>query len=111
MSDGTRAMKVLVLNSGSSSIKYQLFAMPEAQVLASGLVERIGELVPDHGVGLRQIMALLTTGANAPLADISELGAVGHRVVHGGERFAETVAIDDDVGVAGPPSGREPPEG
>jgi len=97
MSDGTRAMKVLVLNSGSSSIKYQLFAMPEAQVLASGLVERIGELVPDHGVGLRQIMALLTTGANAPLADISELGAVGHRVVHGGERFAETVAIDDDV--------------
>ncbi|MDF1561854.1 MAG: acetate kinase [Deltaproteobacteria bacterium] len=108
-------MKVLVLNSGSSSIKYQLFAMPEATVLARGSVERIGEPrgevkqrageretrleepIPDHESGLRRAMQLLTSGEGAPLSAPDEIEAVGHRVVHGGERFTETVLIDDEV--------------
>lgn len=108
-------MKVLVLNCGSSSIKYQVFAMPEAEIIAKGLVQRIGESeggieqfaggsmqrlafrIPDHEFGLQQAVKLLTEGESAPLNDVSEVGAVGHRVVHGGERFTETVRIDEDV--------------
>ncbi len=108
-------MKILVLNCGSSSIKYQLLEMPEAKLLAKGLVERIGEPmgritqdvdgarscfelgIPDHGVGLREGMQRLSQGAEAPLSEISEIRAVGHRVVHGGEAFTETVLIDDEV--------------
>ncbi|MEJ2722452.1 MAG: acetate kinase, partial [bacterium] len=108
-------MKVLVLNCGSSSIKYQVFAMPEAEVIAKGLVQRIGESeggieqtaggekrkvahkIPDHEFGLKMVVRFLTEGDNAPLNDVSEIGAVGHRVVHGGERFTETVRIDDEV--------------
>jgi len=108
-------VKILVLNSGSSSIKYQLLAMPEAEVLAKGRVQRIGESqaeleqrgpsgevsrtepVADHGVGLRCVVELLTEGERAPLGSVAEIGAVGHRVVHGGERFHETVIIDDEV--------------
>jgi acetate kinase len=108
-------MKILVLNCGSSSIKYQVFVMPEGEVIAKGLVQRIGEAegsieqkvdgrarteamkIPDHEFGLQQAVRFLTEGADAPLADVSEIGAVGHRVVHGGERFTETVLIDDDV--------------
>jgi acetate kinase len=108
-------VKILVLNCGSSSIKYQLFEMPAGDVLAKGLVQRIGEAdgeirqegpagtvrrtehVPDHAVGLRRAIALLTEGDAAPLADVAEIGAVGHRVVHGGERFTGTVRIDDEV--------------
>jgi acetate kinase len=114
---GTRGddMKILVLNCGSSSIKYQVFVMPEGDVLARGLVQRIGEAeggieqkangrtrseavkIPDHEFGLQQAVKFLTEGEDAPLADVSEIGAVGHRVVHGGERFTETVLIDEDV--------------
>lgn len=108
-------MQVLVLNSGSSSIKYQLFLMPEGRVLARGLVERIGEddgvitqendgnrvryeeSFADHGEGLRRAISLLTEGESAPLGDMGDIGAVGHRVVHGGERFTSTVRIDDEV--------------
>jgi acetate kinase len=108
-------MKVLVLNCGSSSIKYQVFLMPEGDVIAKGLVQRIGESkgaieqsangskqaltleIPDHEFGLQQAIKLLTEGDNAPLRDVSEIGAVGHRVVHGGERFTETVLIDEEV--------------
>lgn len=108
-------MKVLVLNCGSSSIKYQVFAMPESQILAKGLVQRIGEpegmveqsagdstqnltlAIPDHEAGLQLAVKLLTEGDGCPLADVSEIDAVGHRVVHGGERFTETVRIDDEV--------------
>ena len=108
-------MKVLVLNCGSSSIKYQVFGMPEAEVLARGLVERIGEpeggitqwangdsttlsaRIPDHEYGLQLAIKLLTEGESAPLAHVSEISAVGHRVVHGGERFTETVLIDSEV--------------
>jgi acetate kinase len=108
-------VKVLVLNCGSSSIKYQVFGMPEAEVLARGLVQRIGESeggieqwvdgagtsltakIPDHEYGLQLAIKLLTEGEGAPLAHVSEISAVGHRVVHGGERFTETVLIDEEV--------------
>ncbi len=108
-------MKILVLNCGSSSIKYQVFAMPEATVLAKGLVQRIGEAtgslsqksdkgpversqpIANHTEGLRLAIEALTRGPNAPLGRVEEIGAVGHRVVHGGEAFTETVVIDDAV--------------
>jgi acetate kinase len=108
-------MKVLVLNCGSSSIKYQLYSMPDGEVLAKGLIQRIGESegtleqtsargnirraepVPDHDAGLRRMVEMLTQGEQAPLSSVQEIAAVGHRVVHGGERFAATTLIDDDV--------------
>ncbi|MBN1611132.1 MAG: acetate kinase [Polyangiaceae bacterium] len=111
-------MKVLVLNCGSSSVKYQLYSMPDGEVLAKGLVQRIGERegsleqtsvrgavkrtepIADHDAGLRRIFELLTQGEHAPLGSVEEIGAVGHRVVHGGERFAATTLIDDDVAAA-----------
>jgi acetate kinase len=109
------SLKVLVVNSGSSSIKFELYQMPEEKVEAKGLLQRIGEPqselkckigatekvvarpVPDHADGLKLIMDTLTDSANGGLKDISEIGAVGHRVVHGGEAFSETVLIDDAV--------------
>ncbi len=108
-------MKVLVINSGSSSIKYQLLAMPSGTVIARGLIARIGEddaeieqhageaeiqltePIPDHAVGLNRVVAMLTQGAAAPLASVDEIGAVGHRVVHGGEHFKDSALIGDEV--------------
>jgi len=108
-------VKVLVLNCGSSSIKYQVFGMPGAEAIARGLVQRIGEpkggieqwvdgnridletKIPGHEYGLELAIKLLTEGENAPLAHVSEIGAVGHRVVHGGERFTEPVLVDEEV--------------
>lgn len=108
-------MKILVLNCGSSSIKYQVFDLPGGAVLAKGLVQKIGEAegkitqssgrgdltlserVPDHTAGLRRAIELLTKGDHAPLEHPDDLRAVGHRVVHGGERFTETVVVDDEV--------------
>ena len=108
-------MKVLALNCGSSSIKYRVFDMPEARTLAGGLVQRIGEpnggieqwndgnttslktSIRGHEDGLQLAMKLLTEGEGAPLAHVSDIGAVGHRVVHGGERFKEPVLIDEEV--------------
>jgi acetate kinase len=108
-------VKILVVNCGSSSVKYQLFSMPGTEVLARGLVQRIGdpdaaleqraggstvrmaEPVADHRVALFKVVELLTRGEHAPLSDVSEIGAVGHRVVHGGEHFTETVLIDNQV--------------
>ncbi|MFH1810804.1 MAG: acetate kinase [Pseudomonadota bacterium] len=105
-------MKVLVLNCGSSSLKYQLFDMPSGDVLAKGLAQKIGEAtgqldqesaassvhekdpLPDHAAALRRVVQLLGQGV---LKDVHEIGAVGHRVVHGGERFTDTVRIDDAV--------------
>jgi len=109
------SLKVLVLNSGSSSIKFELFEMPSEKRQARGLLEKIGEeqskltytigdskytidqKVADHGQGLRLIIDALTDQSKGGLKDISEIGAVGHRVVHGGEAFSETVIIDDKV--------------
>ena len=108
-------MKILVINSGSSSIKFELYAMPEEKVLAGGTLQRIGEEgselaykigaeghviaqpVVDHAAGLALIVGALTDPTRGGLADISEIGAVGHRVVHGGEAFAATAVIDATV--------------
>lgn len=106
---------VLVLNCGSSSIKYQLFEMPEGKVPAKGLIEKIGEegcryhhtdpsgmraetvTVKDHREGLDMIMNCFTTGTRPALKSVSEIRAVGHRVVHGGEAFTGSVLITDEV--------------
>jgi acetate kinase len=89
--------RVLVLNSGSSSVKYQLLDMADASRPASGIVERIGETggVVDHAAALKQVADELTEqglGLDSP-----RLAAVGHRVVHGGTRFTAPTVIDDAV--------------
>ena len=108
-------MKILVINSGSSSIKFELFDMPSEKREAKGLLQRIGEPesrltctigeahhdiaepVADHEQGLKRIVEVLTDPARGGIDDVSSIGAVGHRVVHGGESFSETVVIDDAV--------------
>ncbi|GDY56743.1 hypothetical protein SVIO_073660 [Streptomyces violaceusniger] len=88
--------RVLVLNSGSSSVKYQLLDMADGSRPASGIVERIGEgPVTDHAAALKQVsdeLAAKGLGLDSP-----ELAAVGHRVVHGGTRFTEPTLITDEV--------------
>ncbi|RJO65685.1 MAG: acetate kinase [Candidatus Omnitrophota bacterium] len=82
-------MKVLVINSGSSSIKYKLFLMPQGEVISQGKIERIGERgskIRDHYTGFRMI-----------LSRIEGVDLVGHRVVHGAEKFKDTVVIDAAV--------------
>ncbi|WP_059011954.1 acetate kinase [Streptomyces specialis] len=110
----TRATRVLVLNSGSSSVKYQLLDMRDDSRLATGLVERIGERsgrlthtpaggerrtreerVPDHGAALGA--AARELAADGFGLDSPELAGVGHRVVHGGRSFTEPVVVDDAV--------------
>lgn len=112
-------MHIFVINSGSSSIKYQLFEMPSAKVTCSGLVERIGlenavithkvykndteEVVtlslniPDHSVGLMEVNQLLIDAKIGVIQNPSEIQVVGHRVVHGGESFATTTIITKEV--------------
>ncbi len=108
-------MRIMVLNSGSSSIKYQLFDMDSGAALASGVVERIGEersrlrhrgeredeeivrsiSAPDHRAGFQQIGAVLAEGGL--LGGPEGLVGIGHRVVHGGDVFTEPTLIDDEV--------------
>ena len=108
-------MKILVINAGSSSIKYQLYRMPDVEVLAKGVIERIGEQdaglrhicdgqthrrqvpVADHGAGMELLLATLVGREVGVIDAISEIGAVGHRVVHGGEEFTGSVIIDEKV--------------
>ncbi|MCP4593554.1 MAG: acetate kinase [bacterium] len=109
-------MKILVINAGSSSIKYKLYDMANQSELAAGLIERIGEEqseithqcngavtrltepVQDAERGVGRLVELLTTiGQPPPLADPTEVTAVGHRVVHGGEAFSESVCVDKHV--------------
>jgi len=108
-------MKVLVINAGSSSVKYHLYEMPQAQILAKGAVERIGEgtSILTHGSnGTTHTSEVSAGDVNAAvnllfdalvredvgvLEDLSEIGAVGHRVVHGGEEFTGSVVIDEKV--------------
>ncbi|MEU0842380.1 acetate kinase [Streptomyces sp. NPDC005962] len=88
--------RVLVLNSGSSSVKYQLLDMADGARLSSGLVERIGDgPVADHTAALKQVAEELA-GQGLGL-DSPELAAIGHRVVHGGTRFTEPALITDEV--------------
>jgi acetate kinase len=115
-------MNIFVVNSGSSSIKYQLFRWPSEQPVCSGLAERIGQdnavithktfldgteqvtqrtlPLPDHEAGLREVVALLTDPGVGALRDPSEIDVVGHRVVHGGETFASTTLVDASVKTA-----------
>ena len=88
-------MKVLVLNSGSSSIKYELHDSEAATVLARGDISRIGEEdgVADHGRALESILAALVAPGKRSLTDLSEVEAVGHRVVHGGGHFTGPALI------------------
>jgi acetate kinase len=108
-------MKILVVNCGSSSIKYQLFEMPQRAVLGKGLVERIGEPgsalshtshghterrpteVATHEQGLELVLRALTEGPGKLLDRIDEIEAVGHRVVHGADEFTGSVLITDQV--------------
>lgn len=109
-------MKILVVNAGSSSIKYQVFDMTKEIVLAKGLVDRVGipgttlehkplgkdEVIikkdlPDHTAGMQLVLEVLVDPEYGVLQSMDEIGAVGHRVVHGGESFAESVVIDDKV--------------
>ena len=109
-------MKVLVVNSGSSSIKYQLFDMTDESVLAKGLVERIGipnsiinhypsgkepvithQDIPNHRVGIKLMMDALLHPEYGIIKDVLEISAVGHRVVHGGEKFSGSVLLTDEV--------------
>lgn len=108
-------MNILVINCGSSSIKYQLINREKRKVLAKGLLEKIGEINSSqvHGIegkvvkkqdevanyeeGLKSILALLLDEKRGVIKDASEISAVGHRVVHGGEDFFHSVLIDDEV--------------
>jgi len=108
-------MKVLVINAGSSSVKYHLYQMPQAQVIAMGLVEKIGEedselshfyqgktytnpvKVQDVKEAIELILQTLVDKEVGVLQQISEISAVGHRVVHGGEEFTGSVIIDENV--------------
>lgn len=109
-------MKILVINCGSSSIKYQLIDSSEKETLCKGLVERIGAVtsiikqefkgekpvkksmaIDNHTVALKTIMELLLSADNDYLHNLDEIEAVGHRVVHGGETFKDSVLIDEDV--------------
>lgn len=92
-------MKVLVLNSGSSSVKYELRDSATGQVLAGGDISRIGEEegVPDHGRALDSILEKLVAAGGGPLKDLGEVEAVGHRVVHGGSYFSGPALLTPDV--------------
>lgn len=109
-------MKILVVNSGSSSIKYQLFNMTDESVLAKGLVERIGisdsiinhypsngqpvithRDIPNHRAGIKLMMNALLHPDYGVIKDISEIVAVGHRVVHAGEKFSGSVLLTEEV--------------
>ncbi|MDP4182383.1 MAG: acetate kinase [Bacillota bacterium] len=109
-------MKILVINTGSSSLKYQLIDILNEEVLAKGLCDRIGidnsfikhtkagsdavvieKDMINHKVAIKQVLDVLTDKKIGVISEMSEIAAVGHRVVHGGEKFHDSVIIDDDV--------------
>ena len=109
-------MKILVINAGSSSLKYQLLDPEKQQVLAKGLCERIGidgrftykpegkepikdaeVAMPTHSEAIQTVLNALVDPANGVISSMDEIDAVGHRVVHGGEKFAKSVLITDEV--------------
>lgn len=109
-------MNILVINCGSSSLKYQLIDAKDESVLAKGLVERIGiegsrikhdttgkerviieEVMKDHKRALELVLSSIINEEYGAIKSMDEIGAVGHRVVHGGEKFSESVIIDEEV--------------
>ncbi|MBN2788366.1 MAG: acetate kinase [Paludibacteraceae bacterium] len=109
-------MKILVLNCGSSSIKYKLFDMTKNEVLSQGAMEKVGMKgsflnhtnkegkkvtlegeVLEHQIGIEYILGVLTSEAHGCIASLDEINVVGHRVVHGGEKFNSSVLIDEEV--------------
>lgn len=109
-------MKVLVINCGSSSLKFQLIDSDSEEVLAKGLCERIGidggmvtyqpkgkdkikknADMPDHTEAVRLVIDALIDKENGVISSLDEIGAVGHRIVHGGEKFASATLINEDV--------------
>ena len=108
-------MKILVLNCGSSSIKYALYDMDDKRVITSGGIEKIGlpdsflklkyngqkiqidRPIEEHTAGVQFIFEVLTTGEYAVLESLDELDAVGHRMVHGGEKFNQSVLLTPEV--------------
>ena len=108
-------MKVLVINCGSSSLKYQLIDSETEKALAIGLCERIGidgrlnhtpsggekvvieKAMPDHEVAIRMVLDALVNDTYGVIKDLKEIDAIGHRLVHGGEKFTKSVIIDEKV--------------
>ena len=107
---------ILVINAGSSSLKYQLIDIDTETVIAKGLCERIGidgsmltykpskgdkveiqKDMPNHEVAIKMVLDILTDAKVGVIKDMSEIAAVGHRMVHGGEKFSGSVIINDDV--------------
>ena len=116
MQEGDFFMKVLVINCGSSSLKYQLINMENEEVLAQGLVERIGsegavltqkvegrekyivkQNMQDHKDAIKLVLSTLIDEINGVIKSANEISAVGHRVVHGGEYYSKSVLIDENV--------------
>jgi acetate kinase len=85
-------MKILVVNAGSSSLKYQVIDMTDEKLLAKGLVE----ITTNHTDALNQVLAKLTDKQSGVISDISEIGAVGHRVLHAAEDFSGSIVMDDE---------------
>jgi acetate kinase len=110
-----RGASILVINCGSSSLKYEVYDMPSRDSLARGGIERIGEkngkitqvsingkyarddIIPDHERAMELMVAALLDEHNGVVDSIDEIKGVGHRVVHGGENYSESVIIDDEV--------------
>ncbi|HZK95415.1 MAG TPA: acetate kinase [Prolixibacteraceae bacterium] len=109
-------MKILVINCGSSSIKYQFYSLGESRILAKGIVEKIGMKgsflkhekesgqkvlfegeILDHKIGIEYILGVISSDKHGCISSLDEINAVGHRVVHGGEEFSESVLITDEV--------------
>lgn len=109
-------MNILVINTGSSSLKYQLICMEDESVLAKGLCERIGSEgailthvkgsdnevskqidMPNHKIAVERVLKILTSREFGVIKSVDEISAVGHRVVHGGEKFKESALINSEV--------------
>lgn len=109
-------MKILVLNCGSSSIKYQFFSLANNSLIAKGIVEKIGMKgsflkhekesgqkvlfegeIMDHKIGIEYILGVLSSAKHGCIKQLEEISAVGHRVVHGGELFTESKLVNDEV--------------
>ncbi len=111
-----KEMKILVINCGSSSLKYQLIDMENENVLAKGLCERIGiegsklthkpagkdvlekvEPMPDHQVAVKLVLDALQDATYGVISDVNEISAIGHRVLHAGMHYSESIVVNEDV--------------